>query len=44
MTGVRLQNDWELLGAIERRWTADDGRVVSYDVLTDKGYVYIEDI
>ena len=38
---VRLQNvvthDWELLGTIERRRTADNGRVVSYDVLTDKG-------
>ena len=40
---VRLQNvvnkDWELLGTIERRRTADDGRVVSYDVMTDKGYL-----
>ena len=40
---VRLQNigtrDWELMGTIERRRTADDGRVVSYDILTDKGYL-----
>ena len=40
---VRLQNigtlDWELMGTIERRRTADDGRVVSYDILTDKGYI-----
>ena len=40
---VQLQNigthDWELMGTIERRRTADDGRVVSYDILTDKGYL-----
>ena len=40
---VRLQNvatrDWDLKGTIERVRTADDGRVVSYDVLTDKGYM-----
>ena len=27
------------MGTIERRRTADDGRVVSYDILTDKGYI-----
>ena len=27
------------MGTIERRRTADDGRVVSYDILTDKGYL-----
>ena len=40
---VRLQNvatrDWDLKGTIERVRTADDGRVVSYDVLTDKEYM-----
>ena len=40
---VRLQNvatrDWDLKGTIERVRTADDGQVVSYDVLTDKEYM-----
>ena len=27
------------MGTIERRRTANDGRVVSYDILTDKGYL-----
>ena len=38
---VRLQNvstrDWELKGTIDQIRTTDDGRVVSYDVLPDKG-------
>merc|ERR1712055_1063134 len=40
---VRLQNvatrDWELKGTIDQMRTTDDGRVVSYDVLTDKGHM-----
>ena len=40
---VRLQNistrDWELKGTIDQIRIADDGRVVSYDVLTDKNYM-----
>ena len=40
---VRLQNistrDWELKGTIDRVRTADDGRVVSYDVLTDRNHM-----
>ena len=36
---VRLQNvgtkDWDLKGTVERLWYADDGRVVSYYVMTD---------
>ena len=40
---VRLQNistrDWELKGTIDQIRTANDGRVVSYDVLTDKGHM-----
>ena len=40
---VRLQNvatrDWDLKGTIDRVRTADDGRVVSYFVLTDKNHL-----
>ena len=40
---VRLQNvkdkSWELIGTIERRRTADDGKILSYDIMTDKGYL-----
>ena len=40
---VRLQNvstrDWELKGTIDRVRTADDGRVVSYDILTDRNHM-----
>ena len=40
---VRLQNiatrDWDLKGTIDRIRTADDGRVVSYDVFTDKNHM-----
>merc|ERR1711867_337487 len=40
---VRLQNvkdkTWELIGTVERRRTADDGQILSYDILTDKGYL-----
>ena len=40
---VRLQNvkdkSWELVGTIERRRTADDGKILSYDIMTDKGYL-----
>merc|ERR1712082_602755 len=40
---VRLQNvstrDWELKGTIDQLETTDDGRVVSYDVLTDTGHM-----
>ena len=40
---VRLQNvsdkSWGLIGTIERRRTADDGKIVSYDIMTDKGYL-----
>ena len=40
---VRLQNvstrDWDLKGTIDLLRTTDDGRVVSYDVLTDKGHM-----
>ena len=39
---VRLQNvatrDWALKGTIDLLRTTDDGRVVSYDVITDKGH------
>ena len=30
---------WGLIGTIERRRTADDGKIVSYDIMTDKGYL-----
>merc|ERR1712215_546780 len=40
---VRLQNVSDkslgLIGTIEIRRTADDGKVVSYDIMTDKGYL-----
>merc|ERR1711867_419384 len=40
---VRLQNikdkSWGLIGTVERRRTADDGQILSYDILTDKGYL-----
>ena len=40
---VRLQNiatrDWDLKGTIDRVRTADDGRVLSYDVLTDRNHM-----
>ena len=40
---VRLQNvatrDWDLKGTIDRVRTADDGRVVSYFVLTDRNHI-----
>merc|ERR1712055_296242 len=40
---VRLQNistrDWELKGTIDQIRTADDGRVVSYDVFTDRNHM-----
>ena len=40
---VRLQNvatrDWDLKGTVERLRTADDGRVVSYFILTDKNHL-----
>merc|ERR1712215_643089 len=40
---VRLQNvkdkTWGLIGTVERRRTADDGQILSYDILTDKGYL-----
>ena len=39
---VRLQNvvskDWSLKGTIDLLRTTDDGRVVSYDIITDKGH------
>ena len=31
--------DWDLKGTVERVRTADDGRVVSYFVLTDKNHL-----
>ena len=40
---VRLQNvankEWVLKGTIDLLRTTDDGRVVSYDIITDKGYM-----
>ena len=40
---VRLQNiatrDWDLKGTIDRIRIADDGRVVSYDVFTDRNHM-----
>ena len=40
---VRLQNiatrDWDLKGTIDRVRTADDGRVLSYDVFTDRNHM-----
>ena len=40
---VRLQNvkekHWNLIGTVDRKRTADDGQILSYDVLTDKGYM-----
>ena len=40
---VRLQNvsnkSWKLIGTIERRRIADDGKIVSYDIMTDNGYI-----
>merc|ERR1712215_329539 len=40
---VRLQNikdkTWGLTGTVERRRTANDGQILSYDILTDKGYL-----
>ena len=40
---VRLQNvankDWALKGTIDFLRTTDDRRVVSYDIITDKGYM-----
>merc|ERR1711895_64986 len=39
---VRLQNvkdkTWGLIGTVERRRTADDGQILSYDILTDKEF------
>ena len=39
---VRLQNvvskDWSLKGTIDLLRTTDDGRLVSYAIITDKGY------
>ena len=39
---VRLQNvvskDWSLKGTIDLLRKTDDGRVVSYDIITDKGH------
>merc|ERR1712208_46394 len=39
---VRLQNvvtkDWSLKGTIDLLRTTDDGRVVSYEIITDKGH------
>ena len=40
---MRLQNvatwDWDLKGTVERLRTADDGRVVSYFIMTDKNHL-----
>ena len=40
---VRLQNvsskSWEIVATRERRRTADDGKIVSYDIMTDHGYL-----
>ena len=40
---VRLQNiatrDWDLKGTIDKLRIADDGRVLSYDVFTDKNHM-----
>ena len=40
---VRLQNvgtrDWDLKGTVERLRYADDGRVVSYYIMTDRNHL-----
>ena len=40
---VRLQNiatrDWSLKGTIDKVRVADDGRIYSYDVLTDRNHM-----
>ena len=40
---MRLQNvatrDWDLKGTVERLRYADDGRVVSYFIMTDKNHL-----
>ena len=37
------RRDWDLKGTIDLLRTTDDGWVVSYDVLTDKGHMTTSD-